>query len=173
MDIDELILVDENDCEVGFKEKVACHVGGGVLHRAFSVFIFNSKSELLIQKRAEGKMLWGGSWSNSCCSHPRRGEEIENAASRRIVEELGIACGLKYVYKFMYSAAFGNAGSERELCSVFVGRCDDDAVANEDEVQDFCWIGVDDLFLDVSRNPEKYTPWFLKEIAELRRREEM
>ena len=170
---DELILVDEDDFEIGFKEKVTCHLGGGVLHRAFSVFIFNSKNELLIQKRAEGKMLWGGFWSNSCCSHPQRGEDLEDAASRRIVEELGIACGSRYIYKFMYSAAFEDVGSEREVCSVLVGQCDDNIVADEDEIQDFCWIGMSDLFMDVSMNSEKYTPWFLKELEELRKRGEI
>ncbi len=171
--MEELILVDEDDCEVGFREKVACHIGDGILHRAFSVFIFNSKGELLIQRRALDKMLWGGFWSNSCCSHPRRGEEIEDAAARRIVEELGIACGLRYIYKFRYAAVFGNEGSEREVCSVFVGRCDDEVVVDTEEVSDFRWIGVDELFCDVSSGPENYTPWFLKEIKELREKGEI
>jgi len=171
--MEELILVDEDDCEVGFREKVACHIGDGILHRAFSVFIFNSKGELLIQRRALDKMLWGGFWSNSCCSHPRRGEEIEDAAARRIVEELGIACGLRYIYKFRYAAVFGNEGSEREVCSVFVGRCDDEVVVDTEEVLGFRWIGVNELFCDVSSGSEKYTPWFLKEIKELRKRGEI
>lgn len=171
--MEELILVDEEDCEIGFCEKVACHVDLGKLHRAFSVFIFNSKGELLIQKRAEGKMLWPGFWSNSCCSHPRRGEEIENAASRRIVEELGIACGLRYVYKFRYMAQFEDEGSEREICSVFVGKCDDDVVVDSEEISDFCWIGVNELFRDVFSNPEKYTSWFLKELEELKKKGEI
>lgn len=166
---DDLILVDEDDCEVGFEEKIACHLGAGFLHRAFSVFIFNSKGELLIQKRADGKMLWPGFWSNSCCSHPRRGEEIEDAASRRIVEELGIACGLRYVYKFRYAAAFDDVGSEREVCSVFVGRCDDEVVVDDCEVSDFRWISAEELFRDVVVNGEKYTPWFRMELGEMRK----
>lgn len=170
---DDLILVDEEDCEVGFCDKVACHVGKGKLHRAFSIFIFNSRNELLIQKRAEGKMLWGGFWSNSCCSHPRRGESLENAAARRIVEELGIACGLRRVYKFLYSAEFGNEGSEREVCSVFVGRCDDEPVLNFDEVEEFRWVDVEELLREVLVSPELYTPWFKMELAELRRRKEL
>lgn len=185
---DDLILVDDNDIEIGFKEKIACHVGAGVLHRAFSVFIFNSKGELLIQKRADGKMLWHGFWSNSCCSHPRRGEDIEDAASRRIVEELGIACSLEYVYKFKYVANFSSKvsngndsadpdnsgdsysiGSEREVCSVFIGRCDDKVVVDSDEISDFCWISIENLLQDISLNSEKYTPWFRMEIEELKK----
>ena len=167
--IDELILVDEEDSEVGFLDKISCHLGFGVLHRAFSVFIFNSKGELLLQRRAEGKMLWPGFWSNSCCSHPRRGESIEDAASRRIVEELGIACCLRYVYKFRYSALFDSVGSECEVCSVFIGRCDDEVVVDDAEVSEFCWMGVDDLIRDVSLNPDRYTPWFRLEIEKLRK----
>jgi len=170
MSLDDLILVDENDCEVGFREKFSCHVGFGVLHRAFSIFIFNGRGELLIQQRARGKMLWPGFWSNSCCSHPRRGEEIENAVARRLVEECGIACGLRYVYKFKYSAQFNKAGSENEVCSVFVGRCDDEVVVDPDEVESFRWVKIEDLLRDILENPEKYTPWFKMEIEELKKR---
>jgi len=170
--MEELILVDNNDCEIGFKEKFACHLGSGFLHRAFSVFIFNSKGEVLIQKRASEKMLWPGFWSNSCCSHPRKGESIEDAASRRIVEELGIACSLRFVYKFFYSANFKQEGSEREVCSVFIGVCDDEVVVDDKEIDDFCWINVDTLFRDVLLNSYKYTPWFLLELEELRKRGE-
>lgn len=173
MSKDDLILVDEEDCEVGFMEKVACHVGWGKLHRAFSVFIFNSKDELLIQKRAEGKMLWGGFWSNSCCSHPRKGEAIEDAASRRIVEELGIACGLRYVYKFRYAAGFEDVGSEKEVCSVFVGWCDDEPVLDLDEVSEFRWISSEDLFREVLEDCDRFTPWFLQEIEELKKKGEI
>ncbi len=168
--MEELILVDEDDFEIGFGEKVACHVGLGKLHRAFSVFIFNSKGELLIQRRAHEKMLWGGFWSNSCCSHPRRGEEIEDAAARRIVEELGIACSLRYVYKFRYNAGFENIGSEREVCSVFVGLCDNEPIVDMDEISDFRWVRISELFYDVSENAGKYTPWFLEELEELKKR---
>lgn len=162
-------MVDEDDVEIGFKEKVACHVGRGFLHRAFSVFILNSKGELLIQKRADGKMLWPGFWSNSCCSHPRRGEEIENAVARRLVEECGIACSVRYVYKFCYSARFDD-DSENEVCSVFVGRCDDEIVVDYDEISDFKWISISDLLGDIGVHPNDYTPWFKMEIQELRRR---
>ncbi len=171
--IDELILVDENDFEIGFKEKFACHIGFGILHRAFSVFIFNSKGELLIQKRADEKMLWNGFWSNSCCSHPRRDEDIKDAAARRIVEELGIACSLRYIYKFNYAANFESVGSEREVCSVFIGRCDDEVVVDSDEISDFRWIKIPDLLQDIFLNSEKYTPWFKLEVEELQKKGEI
>lgn len=171
--MEELILVDENDSEIGFEEKIACHLGSGMLHRAFSVFIFNTKGELLIQKRADEKMLWPGFWSNSCCSHPRRDEDIMDAAARRIVEELGIACSLNFIYKFNYAASFEDIGSEREACHVFSGICDDEIVANDDEISDFRWIRICDLLEDASANPQKYTPWFLKELAELRKRQKI
>ncbi len=167
---DDLILVDGGDCEVGFCEKVACHVGQGKLHRAFSIHIFNSRGELLIHRRAEEKLLWGGFWSNSCCSHPRRGEDLEDAAARRIVEELGIACSLRRIYKFRYAEEFEDVGWEREVCSVFVGRCDDEPVADPDEISEVRWIGVLELLEDVEVYPEKYTPWFKMELMELRRR---
>ena len=102
-DQDELlILVDREDNELGFSSKAACHSGTGLLHRAFSVFIFNSSGQVLLQQRSEQKDLWNLYWSNSCCSHPRKGEQIENAAHRRMVEELSIDCELHYLYKFFY-----------------------------------------------------------------------
>jgi len=167
---DDLILVDEADCEVGFCEKIACHVGMGKLHRAFSVHIFNSRGELLIHRRAMEKMLWGGFWTNSCCSHPRRGESLENGVARRVVEELGIACSLKCIYKFRYAERFEEVGSEREVCSVFVGTCDDEPVVDPEEIIEVKWIGCEELLEDIGINPEKYTPWFKLELEELGRR---
>ncbi len=97
-----LILVDQEDNTVGFLDKAACHDGKGLLHRAFSVFILNSQGEILLQKRSLEKRLWGGFWSNSCCSHPRKGERVVDAAKRRCQEELGIKVDLKFLYKFSY-----------------------------------------------------------------------
>ncbi|MDH3353118.1 MAG: isopentenyl-diphosphate Delta-isomerase [Nanoarchaeota archaeon] len=168
--IDELILVDEKDQEIGYKGKLACHIEKGLLHRAFSIFIFNSKKELLIQQRAKEKMLWPLFWSNSCCSHPRKGEAIENAAARRLVEECGIACELKYIYKFQYSAQFKDEGSENEVCSVFIGKSNTEINPNPDEIKDYKWIKVDNLLKNIKTNPELYTPWFKLEIAELKKR---
>ncbi len=121
-DSEALILVDEADREVGHLSKAQCHDGQGVLHRAFSLLIFNAKGELLLQQRAAAKRLWPLYWSNSCCSHPRRAETMEAAIHRRLYEELGVRCPLQFLFKFQYQAQFDAAGAEHELCSVFIGR---------------------------------------------------
>jgi isopentenyl-diphosphate delta-isomerase len=168
---DELILVNAQDEIIGFREKEKCHLNNGTLHRAFSIFIFNSKGELLLQQRGKYKMLWSLFWSNTCCSHPRRGETIENAAARRIVEECGIACELKRIYKFKYSSKFNDIGSENEICHVFIGRNDDDPVVAPEEIENWKWIKINELLADVSNNPKRYTPWFKLELEELGKRE--
>ena len=114
---EQLILVDESDNEIGHLSKAECHDGQGVLHRAFSVFLFDSQGRLLLQRRSAGKRLWPGYWSNSVCSHPRRGESMALATERRVQEELGVTVELQYVYRFRYQVEFGEAGSEHELCS--------------------------------------------------------
>ena len=164
---DMLILVDSSDNEIGFLSKSECHMGSGRLHRAFSVFIFNSSGEVLIQKRSSKKELWGLHWSNSCCSHPRQGEQIENAAHRRIVEELSIDCELHYLYKFFYQESFGEKGSEHELCSVFVGRFDGEISININEIADWKFIDTKELSRSIDQHPEKYTPWLQSEWLEL------
>ena len=126
---EQLILVDDQDREIGFKPKTDCHMGKGVLHRAFSIFVFNSDNELLLQQRALSKMLWPGFWSNTCCSHPRRGEVLGVAVARRLAQELGFTCPLVYLYKFKYHAQFGAVGAEQRqrpsprLCADASNRC--------------------------------------------------
>ena len=115
---EELILVDENDNEIGFLSKSSCHDGDGVLHRAFSIFIFNSSGELLVHRRSGEKRLWPDYWSNSCCSHPRRGESMNDAVNRRLFEELGMRSELHFLYKFGYYAPYDGIGSEREMNDV-------------------------------------------------------
>ncbi len=117
-----LILVDEHDNEIGFESKGRCHDGDGILHRAFSLFVINDRDEVLLQQRSADKRLWPLYWSNSCCSHPRRGESLALASERRLHEELGLRCRFEFLYKFQYDAPFGDLGSENELCSVFLGR---------------------------------------------------
>ncbi len=168
-DGDALILVDSNDVEVGFESKQKCHNGAGLLHRAFSVFLFNFKGELLLQKRASVKRLWPNFWSNSCCSHPRKGEETDAAAVRRTQEELGITgVSIDWVYKFEYQAHFEDAGTEHELCHVFVGRSDAEVVVDPAEISETKWIKPDALDRDIASRPEIYSPWFKMEWAELR-----
>ena len=142
---EELILVDELDREIGFKAKAECHVGNGVLHRAFSIFVFNCDDELLLQKRSLDKPLWPSYWSNTCCSHPRRGETMEEAVSRRLVQELGFDCPLEFLYKFKYQAQYGAVGAEHEYCWVYYGRYDGPVDANVSEIAEWRFIGIGDL----------------------------
>jgi isopentenyl-diphosphate delta-isomerase len=164
---EELILVDRNDSEIGFMSKAKAHDGAGVLHRAFSVFLFNERGELMMQQRAPGKRLWGGFWSNSCCSHPRRGESLELATRRRLKDELNFETGLEHVYWFCYEAHFGGLGSENELCHVYLGRASADLKPNDSEIAAIRFISPAQLEKEFAEHPERYTPWFRQEWQEL------
>lgn len=155
---EKVVLVDENDKRIGTEEKIKAHKQGK-LHRAFSVFVFNSKGELLLQQRAKGKYHSGGLWTNTCCSHPRPAEPIDEAAHRRLMEEMGMECKLKEVGSFIYRAAFENGLIENEFDHVFIGRCDNEPEPDADEVGDYKWINMGDLVEDVETEPEKFTPW--------------
>lgn len=157
---EELILVDNEDNETGYLSKADCHDGEGALHRAFSLFLFNEDGELLLQQRSASKRLWPGYWSNSICSHPRRGESMEIATERRLQDELNIHCELEFVYMFAYQAAFGDAGSENELCHVYLGHCPAEIHPNEHEIADTRFISVRDLDREFSDKPDTLTPWF-------------
>jgi isopentenyl-diphosphate Delta-isomerase len=163
-DSDSLILVDEADREVGHLDKVRCHEGRGVLHRAFSLLIFNDEGELLLQQRSAGKRLWPLFWSNSCCSHPRRAETMEEAIHRRLYEELGLRCPLQFLFKFQYQAQFDAAGAEQELCSVFVGRTSDPVRIEPSEILAWRWISPEALQAELAgAGAERFTPWFVME----------
>ena len=164
---EELILVDTDDREIGCLSKAAAHDGGGVLHRAFSVFLSNDDGELLLQQRAPDKRLWGGYWSNTCCSHPRRGESLDIATSRRLLDELNIEATLEHVYWFCYKAAFGDAGSENELCHVYLGRAPRDVRPNDSEIAALRYIPAARLDEEFEMRGEIYTPWFKQEWREL------
>jgi len=153
-----LILVDESDNEIGREEKIKIHKEGK-LHRAFSIFIFNSKGHVLLTKRAESKYHWGGFWSNTCCSHPRPGEGIEDAAHRRLKEEIGFDCDLREVFSFIYEAEFENGIGEHEFDHVFIGTFDGTPEANLQEMEDWRWVSPANIEKDIS-NSAKYTPWF-------------
>lgn len=165
---EQLILVDDSDREIGYKPKTECHLGQGVLHRAFSIFVFNSANELLLQQRSASKMLWPGYWSNTCCSHPRRGESMSTAVTRRLEQELGFTCPLEYLYKFKYHAQFGTVGAEHELCSVYYGRYDGPVDANVNEIAAWRFVGVEALEQELSAAPETFTPWFKMEWVHIR-----
>jgi isopentenyl-diphosphate delta-isomerase len=169
-DHEELILVDANDREIGSRSKEACHDRGGMRHRAFSLFVFNRRGELLLQQRAADKRLWPLYWSNSCCSHPRRGESMDQAVNRRLYQELRIRCDLRYLYKFEYHACFGEAGSEHELCWVYAGHSDARVQVNRNEIADWRFISADDLDAELLARPERFTPWFQLEWPIVRER---
>lgn len=156
---EELILVDEHDRETGYLSKAGCHDGDGVLHRAFSLFLFNDDGELLLQRRAQSKRLWPGYWSNSCCSHPRRGESMAVATRRRLRDELNVDADLEFVYKFAYQADFGDAGSENELCHVYLGRVPVNLRANDHEIAETRFVSTANLDAELQARPDAFTPW--------------
>lgn len=160
---EELILVDTNDDEQGFLSKAECHDGSGRLHRAFSLFLFDAEGRLLLQQRAVSKRLWPGFWSNTCCSHPRRGETMEVATRRRLRDELNIEASVEFVYKFRYQAAFGDAGSENELCHVYLGKVPAQVRPNEHEIAAIRFVSPGELADEFESRPERFTPWFRME----------
>lgn len=166
---EELILVDNDDNEAGFLSKAACHDGAGRLHRAFSLFLFNTGGELLLQKRSASKRLWPGYWSNSICSHPRRGESMQLATERRLQDELNLECELEFIYKFAYQADFGGCGSENELCHVYLGRTPLEVDPNKNEIDAIRFISAADLDREFAESPETLTPWFALEWQALTR----
>ncbi len=157
---ERVVLVDENDNEIGTEEKIRAHENGGKLHRAFSIFIFNSKGEMLLQKRAKSKYHFSGLWTNTCCSHPRPEEATEEAAHRRLKEEMGFDTELKEVFTFTYKAESESGLTEHELDHVFVGRFDGEPKPNPEEADDCKWVNVEGLQQDIKENPNKYSPWF-------------
>lgn len=168
-DAEELILVDIEDNESGYLSKAECHDGSGVLHRAFSVFLFNHAGELLLQKRAASKRLWPAFWSNSCCSHPRRGESMAVATGRRLHDELNLEAKLEFIYKFSYQADFGDAGAEHELCHVYLGTVEDAVTPNAHEIDGIRFVSATDLERELEERADEFTPWFKMEWQALRR----
>ena len=163
-----LVLVDAEDQELGSLAKSACHDGGGVLHRAFSLFVFNPAGETLLQRRHASKRLWPGHWSNGCCSHPRPGEAMDGAVRRRARDELGLAVDTEFLFKFEYRAAFADVGTEHELCSVFLGKSAGEPHVNGTEVAAWRWIAPDALDDELARAPARFTPWLRLEWQRLR-----
>lgn len=156
---EQVVLINEQDQVQGLMGKMQAHKEG-ILHRAFSVFIFNNKNEMLLQQRAYGKYHSPGLWTNTCCSHPRENETYQDAAHRRIQEEMGFDCELKPVFHFIYKADVGLGLIEHELDHVFVGNFEGTPIPNPEEVASFKWISIDNLLKDLTQNPENYTEWF-------------
>jgi len=157
--MDNVILVDTNDTPVGQMEKLEAHLKGE-LHRALSVLVFNSKGEILLQQRAFSKYHTPGLWSNTCCSHPRPGEEGIEAATRRLEEEMGFTVPLKKLFDFIYKAHFDNGLIEHEFDHVFYGVFDGEPVINPDEANAYKWVDPLSLLKDMRSSPESYTVWF-------------
>jgi isopentenyl-diphosphate delta-isomerase len=157
----KVILVDENDVETGLMGKTEAHEKG-LLHRAVSVFIINSEGEWLLQRRALNKYHSAGLWTNTCCSHPFPGESNEDAAKRRLFEEMGIKCDLVPLFNFTYREILENGLIEHELDYVFLGIADDIPVINDLEVAEFKYFNYLEMEIDIKTNPENYTIWFRK-----------
>ena len=157
--MENVILVDEFDNELGEMEKMEAH-RKGQLHRAFSVFIFNDKNELLLQQRAKRKYHSGGLWSNTCCSHPRVNETLLEAGQRRLMEEMGISAELEKQFSFIYRAELDNELTEHELDHVLFGHYNDLGKLNEEEVMDMRYVNLDEIERELIEQPEIYTAWF-------------
>ena len=155
----EVILVNESDRQIGSMEKMEVHQKG-LLHRAFSVFIFNEKGEMLLQKRALNKYHSGGLWTNACCSHPQPGTETLAAAGIRLQEEMGFCTMLEKAFDFIYQAPFDNGLTEYEFDHVFVGRYSGEIIPNPDEVADFCFNSLSDIKHSLQLHGDQYTVWF-------------
>ncbi|TVR82537.1 MAG: isopentenyl-diphosphate Delta-isomerase [Chitinophagaceae bacterium] len=154
-----VVLVNKNDREVGIMEKMEAHEKG-LLHRAFSVLVFNKKGEWLLQKRADDKYHSPAKWTNTCCSHPRPEEKVEDAAARRLQEEMGFNTPLKHKFSFIYKAEFENNLIEHEFDHVFIGYYDKNPELNTQEASSYCWKKTKDISTEIQSNPENFTPWF-------------
>ena len=156
---DIVVLVNDKDEVLGLKEKIQAH-REGLLHRAFSVFVFDSQSRLLLQRRSRKKYHSGGLWANTCCSHPREGETYLEGAHRRLREEMGMTCNLVHAFYFIYEASLDNGLREHELDHVFIGYSDKDPIINTNEVDSFKWIDLRELKVNIAQKPEQYAIWF-------------
>ncbi|HEY6899238.1 MAG TPA: isopentenyl-diphosphate Delta-isomerase [Puia sp.] len=156
---EEVILVSEDDTPLGAMEKMEAHQKA-LLHRAFSVFIFNTRGEMLLQQRAPGKYHSAGLWTNACCSHPRPGEDTREAALRRLHEELGFTTPLQKIFDFTYRSEFDNGLTEYEFDHVFTGTYDQGVYPNPLEVSDYRYLPLQDIFTALERSPEQFTTWF-------------
>jgi len=156
---EQVILVDQNDEPIGLMEKIEAHQKA-LLHRAFSVFILNDKNQIMLQQRAAGKYHSPLLWTNTCCSHQRNGETNIQAGKRRLHEEMGFTVELKELFSFIYKAPFDNGLTEHELDHVMVGYFNSEPVINKEEVENWKWMGIEEINEDIQQHPEIYTEWF-------------
>jgi isopentenyl-diphosphate delta-isomerase len=167
-DDEPLVLVNDADEAIVFATKGRCHDGDGLLHRAFSVFLFSREGEVLLQQRSPQKRLWPGAWSNACCSHPRQGETVDAALRRRLYEELSVETPVRFLFKFRYHARYDTSGAEHELCHVYAGLLTREPAVNANEIAATTIMTAAALDADVATRPELYTPWLKLEWARLR-----
>lgn len=159
---EQIILVDEHDVQVGTMGKLETHEKG-LLHRAFSIFVKNNNGEIMLQKRAARKYHSGGLWSNTCCGHPRNGEELLSAAHRRLKEEMGFDCPLQELFVFQYQTTVPTPKvklEENEINHVLIGEYDNAPVLDPEEASDWKWMALDEIKSDATKNPDSYTYWF-------------
>ena len=161
--MENLILVDHNDNQVGIEEKVKCHLPNGKLHRAFTILLFNKDGQLLLTQRSMSKMLWPGDWDGTMASHPRQSETYVSSAERRLPEELGITCKLDYLFKFEYHVPYKNIGSENEICGTLIGIIEDPKKIKlvKDEISSIRWVNLDELLAEIKKSPKIFCPWML------------
>jgi isopentenyl-diphosphate Delta-isomerase len=158
-ELERVILVDPDDVEIGSEQKLLAH-RSGVLHRAFSVFVMNARGEILLQRRAEGKYHSAGLWTNTCCGHPRPGEDTRAAAERRLREEMGFGCALTRRHGFLYRVELEPGLWEHEYDHVFVGRWDADPEPDPTEVAEWRWQDLGSVYREVRERPDAFTSWF-------------
>jgi isopentenyl-diphosphate Delta-isomerase len=169
-----VILVDENDNQIGKEEKIKCHLPNGKLHRAFTALLFDKEGRLIITRRSSSKMLWPGDWDGTVASHPREGETYVSSTERRMPEEVGISCKFDYLFKFEYHVPYKNIGSENEICGTLIGKIDNSSQLNlvKDEISEVKAITADKLIEDLPRRPEIYCPWMIIALYLLPKSEE-
>lgn len=155
----KLILVDKKNRKIRVGDKKRAHLGKGILHRAFTVFVFNPENQLLIQKRSKDKFLWPLAWEASCSSHPLPGEDYLAAGKKRLKKELGFSCKLKLLGQFQYQANYQNIGSENEICALLIGKYNGKIKPNKKELAEYKWIDLKELKKDLAKKPEEYAPW--------------
>jgi len=160
MSEEKVVLVDKDDNQIGLMPKMEAHQKG-ILHRAFSIFLLNSDNQILLQKRSSKKYHSGGLWTNTCCSHPRDGENIINAGKRRLSEEMGINTDLIEAFKFTYKAKLENGLTEHEYDHVLIGKYNGNPILNEDEAEDYKWVSLEEVKKDIKKNEKDYTVWFI------------
>ena len=155
-----VILVDDHDKEIGLEEKMRAHQNGGKLHRAISVFVFNREGQTMLQQRADTKYHSRGLWTNTCCSHPFKGESVIDSAHRRLEQEMGFDCEMEEVFSFIYKTEVGNGLTEWEFDHVLLGMYAGEPAPNPEEAKDWKWVTMEFLKDDISKNPDAYTGWF-------------